>query len=272
MRTQEIEGVCRLCHRHRQLKDSHFLPRALYKFCFRPEETSALYVSDSATWLSSTQVSQHLLCGECEQRFNQNGEEWTLWHCYRGKHFRLRQLLNAAQPDSVSDTMRLYSANDIPGLNIEALVYFAISILWRGAAASWRFRRDEIDGPIEIGPYQEPFRRYLLGMDSFPLNTAVTISVANFESPLLRALKFPQGSIADGYRTFLFNIPGISFMIFVGKKIPDEVMEFQAAGPGRFILLTDYEKYLAADIMFKLKTAKSIGKAPKLALWGGTSV
>jgi hypothetical protein len=271
MPMREVEGVCRLCRQHRKLQDSHFLPRALYTFCFRPEERSGLFVSGSKSWLSSEQVSQHLLCDECEQRFNQRGEAWTLWHCYRGKHFRLRELLNAAQPDSESDTLRLYSANDIPGLNTEALAYFAISVLWRGAAASWRFSKDDIEEPIDLGPYEEPFRRYLLDSDSFPLNTAVTISVASFEGPLLRAMKFPEGSVADGYRTFLFNIPGISFMIFVGKKIPDEVMEFQAAGPGRFILLTDYEKHLAGDIMSKLKTARAIGKAPKLALLGGNT-
>ena len=83
---------------------------------------------------TSFQATQYLLCAECEKRFDQNGEDWVMRHCYRGRdRFRLRELLSG--PRRFMSTRRTPSSTPqvSPGMEIEKAVYFCLSVFWRAA-------------------------------------------------------------------------------------------------------------------------------------------
>jgi len=81
------EGRCRLCLAVKPLQRSHLLPKALYRLLQRQtaKNRNPVWFSRKSAWTSSTQFADELLCYDCEQRFHENGEDWVLRRCYRGK-------------------------------------------------------------------------------------------------------------------------------------------------------------------------------------------
>jgi uncharacterized protein YlaI len=73
-------GKCELCHRVRDLHDSHFLPKAGYKRAREASLTNPNPVVISAGKLkqSSAQIRNLKFCGECESRLNNGGEKWVV--------------------------------------------------------------------------------------------------------------------------------------------------------------------------------------------------
>ena len=73
-------GECRLCKLTAELKNSHFIPAAFYKAAKRsdPNQEDPIVVTKNVVLQTSKQATAHLLCGECEDRFNKSGEKWTL--------------------------------------------------------------------------------------------------------------------------------------------------------------------------------------------------
>ena len=103
-----MDGTCALCHQHRVLQKSHFLPKAIYRL-LRGEKGPDLHpaiISGTSVWQSSSQATAYLLCVDCEQRFHANGEDWTLRNCYRAEQgFRLREILFRANPVYAEDNV-----------------------------------------------------------------------------------------------------------------------------------------------------------------------
>ena len=70
--------TCPLCLQVKPLIDSHLLPRRLYSLL----DNAGLYVAERGTG-TLRQISKHLLCGDCDNKINEKGENWTLNFCYR---------------------------------------------------------------------------------------------------------------------------------------------------------------------------------------------
>src|SRR5262249_51451004 len=88
------DDVCKLCRNRGSLRNSHFLPAAMYKFLHSPGESFHMIVSKEKTFSTSSQFKAYLLCDDCEQRFNGRGERWVLANGYRGRgRFRLQTTL-----------------------------------------------------------------------------------------------------------------------------------------------------------------------------------
>ena len=58
------EGVCALCHQNAELRDSHLIPKGVYKALREPDHVirHPILVTAAATVQSSEQVSDYLLC------------------------------------------------------------------------------------------------------------------------------------------------------------------------------------------------------------------
>jgi hypothetical protein len=54
--------------------------------------------------------------------------------------------------------------------SVEAISYFAASMFWRASVHDWNNRADE---PIQLGPYEEQFRKYLMEESDFPVDCAL---------------------------------------------------------------------------------------------------
>jgi len=168
---------------------------------------------------TSEQVTAFLLCGGCEQRFNDSGERWVLAHCFDGKRkFALRELLVRQGPLHAGSVATTYSGRQILGADVVKLQYFAASIFWRASVHG----RVTSTGPksVCLGPrYEEEFRRYLLGETGFPANSALVLSVSAAATPYT-AMNYPMVMARHpiGCHANRFVASGIYFDLLVGKQ------------------------------------------------------
>jgi len=219
---------CYLCLQERELRESHLLPKALYRLVragTRSPNAHALQITRYGRQSSSRQATQPLLCAECESRFDRCGENWVLRHCYRGRgRFRLRTMLEQSQPLYTSSDLAIYCGSHIPEVNVEQLVYFCISVFWRASVKDWWSSGHKYES-INLGTkYQEEIRRYLLGDLKLPDSFAVTVILSNLTKPVL-AFNFPVSSRIEGAHSHRLHIPGMTFLLAVGKQAGQSLSE-----------------------------------------------
>lgn len=70
------KGLCKLCHEDRDLRESHYVPAALYP----TNAKELIFTTREATHAERFEVTKYLLCGDCEQRFSDHGESEVLSH------------------------------------------------------------------------------------------------------------------------------------------------------------------------------------------------
>jgi hypothetical protein len=98
------------------------------------------------------------------------------------------------------------------------LIYFAMSVFWRAGAHTWAFGGEEIH--IELGPYEEPMRKFLLGEQGFPNDMALYVRVIA-DDLLLSTSRLPGSEKRNGVHLHDFSVPGINFDLFVGKQLSE---------------------------------------------------
>lgn len=139
------------------------------------------------------------------------------------------------------------------------MVYFGASVFWRASAGS--FRNSEAPGSlISLGTYEEDFRRFLLGQGEFSQNSAIWIAISNTPSPA-PVMNFPISQRVNSYYQHIFEIPGMSFLLFVGKQLTKYIREFCAArSPERIIYFTDIDSLIRADSRRVFATSPATSK------------
>ena len=140
-------------------------------------------------------------------------------HCYRGHGvFRLREILRESPPVVQDPEMLVYSASELPPIDVGQLVYFCSSVFWRASVTGWSLFGEKFD-PINLGKkYQEELRRYLLGKNDFPDTATVSIFVSQLNKPLL-TFSFPESFRSNSRHTHQMHIPGITFVLTMGKAL-----------------------------------------------------
>lgn len=256
-------GICALCRRNDQeLQDSHFLPAGVYR-ATRDEtqgNPNPIKFNDDGVFQNSKQVSDYLLCPECEDRLNTNGERWFLAHCCRKNVFPLAALLDGTEMVDSSPQIDVYHASLIPKLSVSALAYFSASMFWRASAHRW-----EASSGIVLGPYEEQLRRFLLGETPFPSNCVLWVSVPKTITPFVHLSLTPYGGRKDGYRLYKLVVLGVGFHLLVGGQIPGvaRAMCF-VSGPGNPIYRTDQlEQGIVKDVNHKFSLHPQLLRGPK---------
>jgi hypothetical protein len=214
-------GVCALCLRTAELCDSHLVPKSLYRVARAADHRAhpdPVLLTSTVRRQTSFQATQYLLCAECEKRFDQNGEDWVMRHCYRGRdRFRLRELLQRATPIHVDEENTIFNAASVAGMEIEKAVYFCVSVFWRAAVRSWESSSQRYEG-IRLGPkYQQEIRAYLLGDAALPENAAVMFIVSGLPRPHL-SFNFPDTTRIDSSHAHTLHIPGLTFQLGMGGQ------------------------------------------------------
>src|SRR5271156_6072063 len=134
-------GVCKLCLQTKDLQNSHYMPKGAYKINRAPalKNASPVVLSDEQLLQSTAQLSDYLLCPDCEQRFSRNGEAWVLNNVPRnyGEKFPILDALSAEVPLLMDGGTKLFSGAKVKSLDMEKVVYFAMSVFWRGAVHQW---------------------------------------------------------------------------------------------------------------------------------------
>jgi hypothetical protein len=135
-------GKCKLCLQTKELQNSHYLPKGAYKINRAPalKNASPVVLSNDQLLQSSAQLSDYLLCSDCEQRFSKNGEAWVLGSVPRnyGEKFPILDALNAEVPLLTDGDTKFYAGAKVKSLDMEKIAYFAISVFWRGAVHQWK--------------------------------------------------------------------------------------------------------------------------------------
>ena len=234
-------GICKLCLLEKDLLDSHFLPAATYKSLLQPkmQNPHPYFMSPTKTVETSRQIKDYVLCGDCEQRFNENGERWVLSQMAREDAFPLQETLRSTTPIQSIGHLKIYAASALPKIDVDKLEYFALSVFWRGAVHDWKAFFGAKYERLELGPYRESLRQYLLG-GSFPKNVETVISVC--EEQEFTSAMFPPtaGEVnPDEGRAYSFLIPGIQFSMAIGKRLKPETSAFNSHRmPERRIVMT----------------------------------
>lgn len=217
-----MKGRCKLCLLDADLQNSHFLPAGIYRILRDDGLTSPhpWVFTKRATFQSSKQMKAWLLCRDCEQRLSRNGEDWVLRNCLKKDgSFPTASMLASKIPDASSpeSTTKVYFIANIPEINVSALSYFAASIYWRGSIHPWN---DDGTFPVPLGPFEEPFRKYLMGVEDFPTDCALLLIVREGKK-LDRATTMPVGQRMGNVHVYNFPMPGFAFSLTVGKNLPD---------------------------------------------------
>jgi hypothetical protein len=241
------------------------MPKALYRMLRSPElvNPNPTLMSRDFVKETSRQVKTFLLCADCEQRLNRNGEGWMLRNCCRApEEFRLRDTLLRCSPGYDDGQISVYAARNIAEVDIAKLVYFAVSVFWRAAVSSWVVELTRLE-PLQLGPnYSEQLRLFLLEESDFPAHAAITTEVLAFHEVRLGSAVFPYGGRKGEFHFYRFAVPGVRFDLFVGKRIPAEARRMCTfRSPEGMIMLTngsvipEVAKMLGRDGLSKLVKA-----------------
>jgi hypothetical protein len=114
-----------------------------------------------------------------------------------------------------------YDASQVRGIDIDKLVYFSASVIWRASLRQWQIQK-QVYKPIQIrSRYQEELRLFLLGQEGFPQNAVSVVYVSTSELPPLTA-GFPDSLLDGDKEVHRFYIPGLWFHLVLGDDLPDD--------------------------------------------------
>jgi hypothetical protein len=111
-----------------------------------------------------------------------------------------------------------------------------------------------------LGRYAEPLRQFLFGEKEFPPEMVLWCAVFRTPEPP-PVISYPVGELtSEGYESFhrhIFNIPGLSYTLHVGQRVPKGVRELcTIRSPRRLLFFTPIQ-----DVITR-KTAELFHKSP----------
>ena len=142
----------------------------------------------------------------------------------RQRGFPLLDRLRVAQWISSHEDVRVYSGKAI-GVDTEKLAYFAVSVVWRAGAYKWRnLYSDKRTYSIDVEPFLEPMRQYLLGNGPFPQNLTVNVQVAT-DAQSQQSAYAPSLAAGTPCRIYGFLTCGIHFAVAMDTPLPPQYLE-----------------------------------------------
>lgn len=236
MKEQPV-GRCPLCGFEKPIHLSHFISGALYPAKIQLEFTTA-----TSSGKGGPEAKKHLLCWDCEQRFNNCGESEVLgWIAPKLlKRFPLHELLKESSPRESTAAYLRFSGNDI-GVNMDRFAYFALSLVWRGAIAEWPLPDGRVTTPAKLGEFEEFIRRFLTGETDLPPNVFVIVCVCvDLES---QSVWYEPALVQDvPYKAFGFLIRGIYFRVHLGADTPEDIQCRTCLGPFKRLYAIHWER------------------------------
>lgn len=208
-------SFCALCQKHRNLEDSHLIPKWAYKRLQKADakKKEPIHVTDGSAFNSSIQTKQYLLCKECEDRFSRREDYVSRLTTAASGKLKIVQYVNRLD----TPNKKLVELSD--QIDTIQLSYFAASIIWRSHV---------MDRGCRLGVYSEHFRRYLLEEESFPLCAVLCMGIleptSNFETPHNWVTE-PSSLRAGPLWLHSFMICGLIFRCFVGQALKPETRQ-----------------------------------------------
>jgi len=249
-------GKCRMCLHDKVLVKSHLMPAALYDYC-RKGEHRPIKVGGGFVIPTDRQTQDYLLCEDCEGVLNDGGERWILdklatWE----RTFPLYDVLTKVAPLFDEDGMVVYLAAQNPEIEVEKLTHFALGLFWKASVHSWR--EDTTYPRIDLGPYSEEIRKWLRGQNGFPKYVYPVVVIEKPQRAQI-TMNDPYEGIRQGWRTHFVHVPGVLFMMALGKTVDDSVRALAITNAGNPInvsdaLTDDFEKLMVETLRKSRKT------------------
>jgi hypothetical protein len=205
-----------MCVQETELVRSHLIPASIYDYC-RSANASPVRIGDGVVMHTDRQTQAYLLCAPCEGILNKGGETWTNAKLATVQQtFPLYDLLLNAHAVFEDEGGGIYFSAGNPEFDFQSLTHFAMGIFWKAAVHSWK--GGEKDPRIQLGPYADPIRTWLLGETGFPKNVCITVTLSRPDRTLV-TINEPIQTDFKEWHTFLLHVPGVLFVLNTGKTI-----------------------------------------------------
>lgn len=206
------------------------MPAALY-----PRNRGFEFGRSGKTIVGPDEIVARVLCSDCEQRLNRNGEDYALrWLAPKAKAGR------SPLQQAIKDTPALFV--DQPpsgtchfasqlGIDPEKIAYFVLSLVWRAAAHRWPMPEETFSTQLDLGEHYEPLRRYLLGQAPYPEHAHVMLTMCT-DVRSQKHWMFPAMSLEIN-GLIVVPVMGMAFRIWFGRIIPpqfEHVIFYPSAG------------------------------------------
>lgn len=231
-------GTCKLCLKKKDLQESHYMPSALYP----PRNGQFEYTTPVKIGRSAEHSRQYLLCHDCEQRFNRHGESEVLRAIAPKsmKRFPLHEQMRLAPPRESDSSVSRFAGYEF-GLDMDKFAYFTLSVVWRAMVIRWTKPDGTLTSALELGGFEEPIRRYLLGETPFPPDTAVIVIVCS-DDESRKAWYPPAPFVEANCLNFRFLARGVCFRAMMGRHLPEYFRESCCASPRKCIFYANLER------------------------------
>jgi hypothetical protein len=194
------------------------------------------------------------LCDDCESILSRGGEAWVLGKLLTlEKKFPLYDLLTQRKPNFDDDGVLIYFGAENTQIKADKLTHFALGVFWKASVHSWGLGENE--PLIELGPYSERIRLWLRSDGSFPENVYPIAIVSRPQTARsLACLPYEQtrdqqeGEIGTRrWRGFCFQVPGLSFVLNVGKTVEQGIRVMSLHTPPHLISVADEEMKVRSE-------------------------
>jgi hypothetical protein len=213
--------MCKLCLQTKELRDSHMLPSAVWRLLNEPGHklNHPILMTEKLALTSSRQIHNYVLCADCEQLLNKNGEHYTIAQMRGRRGFPLLDRLRKTTPIASFESVSSYSGS-AAGVDTEKLVYFGLSVVWRAGAYKWKnLYSDNAIYFLDLGSFLEPMRQYLLGTAPFPSHITVNVQAASDTQSQWSAYT-PAWAAGGRCPVVGFLACGIHFAVAMGNPHP----------------------------------------------------
>jgi hypothetical protein len=234
MAKQRPVDKCKLCGLVRELCDSHYLPKRLYAFLRAAKLKNPNPLMEVAGELKpvSVQFRGYVFCKKCEDLFSDHGEKWILAnipHDYDAP-FPLQDAINKLTPVFKGKNLVLCNVNGMEAFDTNQVLYFGMSIFYRGAVHEWKTTTGLVAPKVSLGEVQEPIRKFLLADGPLPDDTKMVLSVDVWPYTKIHQVAYPAcESNLEECQRYWFHIPGLIFYLYLGSTIPADMRLRNAA-------------------------------------------
>jgi hypothetical protein len=228
-----VLGTCKLCLNDAPLLKSHYMPAAVYP---TKRQKSATIMRNELYSGHTAHIKEHLLCKDCEDKFNHNGESEVLkWVAPRARKFSLSDRLKVALARETYPDIARYAAYEI-GVDAAKFGYFALSVVWRGAIHQWLFHDGTRSTLLNLEPHQETIRRFLNGDTSaFPREITSVIVLVCSDTEARSLWTLPSQDKESGCDHIRFVLRGIFFRVLLEPTIPRMFRDSSCVSPRQCI-------------------------------------
>jgi hypothetical protein len=249
-------GICKLCLKSAALQKSHLLPSAMWRITrdASRRNPNPVLVGKEVTTTTSRQISDYLLCAQCEELFSKHGESWIMRQVWNGRHFPLADKLKGAIAHYQVEDARAFSSTAAE-IDADKLAYFALSVIWRAGVHEWTLPHNGKMDLLDLGPAEEQIRRYLLGESPFPDRVGVIVNVCD-DQLSKDSLYPPCPYLHVPGLAYSMMTRGVNFLVFVNVLDPSLRAWCCIGSTTRLIWLRDCSRKMIDTYAHIFKTSR----------------